>query len=126
MGIGFVAWHTFDYRFRQRLKTTGDTELKRLFVLQNLFHDVENDLRDFERGEIRTGQVSYRKLTPSEWQKERQSIDTQINDLANYVALTNFDTNTHDLLDPREPSVEKQWVDELRDRLRAVTNAPAK
>jgi len=41
MGIGFVADHTWDYQFRHRLKTTTDPELKRLFVLQHLYADVE-------------------------------------------------------------------------------------
>src|SRR5664279_5596616 len=50
LGIGFVAWHTYDYRFRQHLKTTQDPELKRLYVLQNLHRDVEISLRDFQAG----------------------------------------------------------------------------
>src|SRR5262252_3026349 len=49
MGIGFVASHTYDYRFRQHLKETHDPELKRLFVLQHLHRDVEFALGDFEK-----------------------------------------------------------------------------
>jgi len=40
MGIGFVASHTYDFEFRQRLKTTQDTELRRLFVLQHLYREL--------------------------------------------------------------------------------------
>src|SRR5208283_843825 len=82
LGIGFVPTHTYDYRFRQRLKTTQDVELKRLFVIQQLYRDIGFALDDFERGRIRIGQASYRPLTLSEWQSTRQSIQTQIDDLA--------------------------------------------
>src|SRR4051812_48351155 len=63
LGIGFVAWHTYDYRFRQHLKETHDPELKRLFVLQHLNRDVEFALNDFEKGIVRTGKTSSRPLT---------------------------------------------------------------
>ena len=50
LGIGFDPAHTYDYRFRQHLKQTQDPELKRFFVLRNLFRDVEIALRDFQAG----------------------------------------------------------------------------
>ena len=125
LGIGFVPTHTYDYRFRQQLKTTQDTELKRLFVIEHLYRDIGFALDDFERGRIQIGQASYRPLTLSEWQSTRQSIQTQIDDLAAYSAFTNFVAAARDPMDPRDPSLDKMWIDELRDRLRAVTNAPA-
>lgn len=48
LGIGFVPSHTYDFRFRQRLKTTHDPELKRLFVLDHLHGEVEFALDDFQ------------------------------------------------------------------------------
>src|SRR5688572_24750628 len=78
LGIGFVATHTYDYRFRQRLKETHDPELKRLFVLQHLNRDVEWALDDFEKGIARTGKASSRPLTLSEWQDTQKKIQAQI------------------------------------------------
>ncbi|MFT5524599.1 MAG: hypothetical protein ACI9HK_002554 [Pirellulaceae bacterium] len=59
MGIGFVASHTYDFNFRQHLKKTDDEELKRLFVLQHLYRDVDSSLRDYEEGRIRIGKTEY-------------------------------------------------------------------
>lgn len=125
MGIGFDSSQTYDYRFRQQLKTTQDIELKRLFVLQNLYRDVEFALDDFERGRIRIGLSSYRPLTLSEWQSARQSIQTQIDDLATYSTMTNFAPVTRDPFDSRDPNLDKMWIEQLRERLHSVTNAPA-
>src|SRR5258707_13893174 len=52
LGIGFAPSHTYDYRFRQHLKETRDSELKRLFVLQHLHQEVEFALDDFQKGVI--------------------------------------------------------------------------
>jgi hypothetical protein len=125
LGIGFDPLHTYDYRFRQRLKTMRDPELKRLFVLQHLHQDVEFALDDLERGVIRTGQSSSRSLTLLEWQNTQRSIQTQIDDLAAYTAFTNFTVDRHDPLAPVDPNLDTGWIDELRGRLRNVTNAPA-
>jgi hypothetical protein len=123
LGIGFVAWHTYDYRFRQHLKATQDPELKRLYVLQNLHRDVEISLREFEAGIVVTGKTSSRPLTTSEWQDTRRHILQQIDDLAVYTAFTNFATVSHDLMDRSDPSLDASWVEELRETLRKITNA---
>ena len=122
---GLTPSHTYDYRFRQQLKTTQDAELKRLFVIQHLYQDIGFYLADFERGRIEIGQALYRPLTLSEWQSTRQSIQTQIDDLAAYSGFTNFVAAAHDPMDRRDPNLDKMWIHELRDRLLAVTNAPA-
>ncbi len=125
LGIGFDASHTYDYRFRQHLKTTHDPELKRLFVLQNLHQEVEFALDDFEKGIVRTGKSSSRPLTLSEWQETQKSIRAQIDDLATYNAFTNFATARGDPLDDADPTLDSMWVEELRGKLRSITNAPA-
>lgn len=125
MGIGFVAGHTWDYRFRHRLKSTTDPELKRLFVLQHLYSDVEFALQDFGAGKVRTGQASYRPLTLDEWRRTQQDIQQKIDDLAAYASLTNFASKSFDPLYTPDPSLDAAWVDELRQQLRSITNAPA-
>ena len=82
LGIGFVASHTYDYKFRQRLKSTTDPELKRLFVLQHLYRDVDSKIRDYERGQIRVGKVDYRKMTPEETETARKELLVMLDDLA--------------------------------------------
>jgi len=124
LGIGFVAWHTYDYRFRQHLKETHDPELKRLFVLQHLNRDVEWALDDFEKGIVRTGKTSSRPLTLSEWQDAQKRIRAQIDDLATYYAFTNFATTNLDLFDPPNPKLDSMWIEELRGKLQSITNAP--
>jgi hypothetical protein len=125
LGIGFVPSHTYDYRFRQGLKTTHDPELKRLFVLQHLHRDVEFALDDFEKGIVRTGKSSFKPLTSQEWQSTQRSIQTQIDDLAAYTAFTNFVTAVRDPLDPADPSLDSKWIEDLYRKLRGITNAPA-
>src|SRR5437660_661255 len=90
LGIGFLAWHTYDYRFRQQLKRTQDPELKRLYVLENLHRDTEAALDDLAKGIIRTGKTSSRPLTPAEWQAAYQRILQDVEDLAHYTAFTNY------------------------------------
>lgn len=124
LGIGFVASHTYDYRFRQHLKETHDPELKRLFVLQHLHRDVEFALDDFEKGIVRTGKAASRPLTLSEWQDTQKKIQAQIDDLATYYAFTNFATN-RDPFDPPDPELDSMWIEELRGKIRSVTNSPA-
>lgn len=125
LGIGFVAWHTYDYRFRQHLKETHDPELKRLFVLQHLNQDVEWALGDFEKGIVRTGKTSSRPLTISEWQDTQKKIQAQIADLTTYYAFTNFATTNRAPFDPQDPKLDSMWIEELREKLRSITNAPA-
>lgn len=81
LGIGFVASHTYAYEFRQRLKSTKDLELKRLFVLQRLYGDVENRMRDYERGEQRVGKVEYEKMTAREKDEARRELLDMLDDL---------------------------------------------
>ena len=125
MGIGFVPSHTWDYRFRQRLKTTSDPELKRLFVLPHLYQDVEFALQEFGAGIVRTGKSASRPLTLEEWRKTQRDIQKKIDDLAAYASFTNFASSTFDPLDPPDQVVEAAWIAELRERLQGVTNAPA-
>jgi len=131
MGIGSVAEHTYDYRFRQHLKHTQDPELKRLYVLQNLHQSVDWHLRDFEAG-VSTGKGSSRPLTPSEWQAARQRLLEQIEDLATYAAYTNFArarverfseaVEEGDVMDLLVPGQDQRWIEVLRQR---ITNALA-
>jgi hypothetical protein len=125
LGIGFDPSHTYDYRFRQHLKTVHDPELKRLFVLQNLHRNVEFALNDFERGIMQTGKSSSRPLTLSEWQSTRQNIETQINDLVTYSAFTNFAVASNNPFDQSDSGLDVIWIDELRARLHSITNIPA-
>lgn len=100
MGIGFVASHTYDFEFRQHLKTTKDAELRRLFVLQHLYEETDHDLDDFERGIVRTGKSSSRLMTAEERVSTRVSITTQVDDLSRF--------------DPGDPQRE---IAEFRERL---------
>jgi hypothetical protein len=125
MGIGFVADHTYDYRFRQHLRMTSDPELKRLFVLEHLHRDVDIALDDFEKGIVMTGKSASVPLTPAEWQGTREKIEAQINDLAVYSAFTRFSTVSDDSMIPSDPNLDTAWLEELRERLRSVTLDPA-
>ncbi len=125
MGIGFVAEHTYDYRFRQHLKAMHDPELKRLFVLQHLNRDVEWAMGDFEKGRVRIGKARYRPLALSEWRDTQKRIGAQIDDLVTYYAFTNYATTNRDPFHPPDPKVESIWIEELREKLRSITNAPA-
>jgi hypothetical protein len=124
MGIGFAPWDTYDYRFRQRLKKTKDTELKRLYVLKNLHREVEYRLRDFRVGRMQIGQGVYRPLTLAEWLSAQQSIQAKLNDLAVYSTFTNFAVASQDVYDRPDASEDTRWIEELRETLRSVTNAP--
>jgi hypothetical protein len=123
LGIGFVASHTYNYRFRQYLKRTQDPELKRLYVLENLHGETELALDDLEEGIIRTGKTSSRPLTAAEWQAARQRILQQVGDLAQYTAFTNYAVTARDPMDYPDPHL-MFWVQELRENLRSITNAP--
>jgi hypothetical protein len=93
LGIGFVPSHTYDYQFRQRLKKSEDRELKRLFVLQHLYRDVELAVSDFEEGVIHIGKGERRAMTA----EERVSVGKQI--------LEKLDDLT--LLDPKGRDIAK-------------------
>lgn len=125
LGIGFDSWHTYTYRFRQQLKMSDDPELKRLFVIQNLYRELDLALDNFEKGIVITGKSSSRPLTPSEWKGTQESIQTRINDLAAYVAFTNFARASYEPADHFDPGLERDWIQELRGRLTSVTNGPA-
>ena len=84
LGIGHDASHTYDYTFRQRLKGTKDAELKRLFVLQHLYRELDHAMGDYQRGEIRVGKAEYRKMTPAEMEKARKALIEMLDDLAEF------------------------------------------
>jgi hypothetical protein len=123
-GIGFEPSHTYDYRFRQRLKTRQAPELRRLFVLHHLHLDFEFQLKDFEKGAVRPGKSSYRPLALAEGESTPDSMGNQIDDLASYTTLINFSTTSVDLLAPCDPALEVIWIEHLGGRLRKATNAP--
>ena len=101
LGIRFVASHTYDYKFRQHLKETKDPELKRLFVLQHLYGELDLAMRDYERGEIRVGKVEYRKMTPVEMKTAKKELVEMLDDLQSF--------------DPKDPERE---IAEHRAKLR--------
>jgi hypothetical protein len=84
MGIGYVASHTYDFAFRQRLKKIQDEELKRLFVLQHLYKEVDLAIRDFEKGIIWNGKAESRAMSPEERLRARASIIERLQDLARF------------------------------------------
>ncbi len=100
LGIGFAASDTYDFEFRQRLKTTQDAELKRLFVLQHLYRETDFAISDFERGIVMTGKSSRRQMTAEERNSTRLSITERLDDLARF--------------DPGDPQRE---IAEFRERL---------
>ncbi len=84
MGIGFVASHTYDYKFRQHLKSTNDQELKRLFVLWHLYREVDFEMDDYEEGQIRIGKVEYRQMTVEEKASAKKDILEKLDDLETF------------------------------------------
>jgi hypothetical protein len=84
MGVGFVASHTYDFEFRQHLKTTQDAELRRLFVWQQLYREVDFAISDFECGIVMTGKSSSRQMTAEERASTRLSIMERLDDLARF------------------------------------------
>jgi hypothetical protein len=127
LGIGLDPAHTYDFRFRQHLKETKDLELKRLFVLENLYREVESDLRNFEDGMLRVAKASSRPFTQGEWNDARQSLLTRLDDLAQYAAFTNYASPPKNLLYVTDfsPQLDKLWVEVMRQKIRDATNAPA-
>ena len=101
LGIGFVASHTYDFEFRQRLKTTQDAELRRLFVFQHLYRELDLDISDFERGIVRTGKTSSRQMTAEERAATRSDISERLGDLSRF--------------DPGDPQRE---IAEFRERMK--------
>ena len=84
LGIGFVASHTYDYKFRQHLKTTDDQELKRLFVLQRLYLEVDLAMHDYEAGQIRIGKSEYRQMTADEKIDAKNLLLEKLQDLERF------------------------------------------
>ena len=82
LGIGFSAIHTYDFEFRQRLKTTRDAELKRLFVLQHLYQELDWAIRNFEKGVVEIGKELRRPMTNAERVSARATIAERLNDLS--------------------------------------------
>lgn len=84
LGIGFVASHTYDFKFRQHLKRTRDEDLKRLFVLQHLYSDLDRAVRNFGEGIIYVGKVETRKMTSREKKAIRKKLLKQLDDLEEF------------------------------------------
>ena len=84
LGIGFVAWHTYDHKFRQHLKNTNDEELKRLFVLRHLYQHVDFALSDFEENKIQIGKNMSRKMTDDEKKERREEILGMLDDIEEF------------------------------------------
>ena len=84
LGIGFVAWHTYDNKFRQHLKKTNDEELKRLFVLRHLYQHVDFALSNFEDDKIQIGKNMYRKMTGDEKKNAKEQILRMLDDLEEF------------------------------------------
>ena len=61
MGIGFVASHTYDYKFRQHLKSTNDPELKRLFVLWHLYRELDSHCGITKKADSESGRLNTEK-----------------------------------------------------------------
>ena len=92
MGIGVVASHTYDYRFRQHLKSTNDPELKRLFVLWHLYRELDSAMRYYQEGRISFGKGQYRKMTADEKAVAKKELLEILDDLETF--------------DPRDPEGE--------------------
>ena len=107
LGIGFVASHTYDFKFRQRLKATQDREIKRLFVLQHLYSELDLAISDFEKGIVVTGKNSSRKLTPEERVSTRTSIAERMDDLSRF--------------DPGDPQKRDQEVQGSSESRQSIT-----
>ena len=84
LGIGFVAWQTYDNKFRQYLKNTNDEELKRLYVLRHLYQDVDFALSDFDEDRIQIGKNMYRKMTDDEKRNAKEQILGMLDDLEEF------------------------------------------
>jgi hypothetical protein len=82
-GIGLPA-SLYDYEFCQRLKTTRDTELRRLFVCQRLYRELDLVVSDFEQGIVTTGKESGRPMTPDERASMRVFVTERLADLSRF------------------------------------------
>jgi hypothetical protein len=81
LGIQHVPNHAYDYAFRQQLKQTKDLELKRLYVLQHRFREIDWSIHDYRVGEIRIDKVNKRKLTEAEKADLRKQILADLDEL---------------------------------------------
>ena len=84
MGIGFSGGDTYDYAYRQRLKASKDTELLRLFVLSNLYQDVDHSIYELSQRNTGTGKNQSRPMTPAEQRAELSRITAELDDLARF------------------------------------------
>ena len=108
LGIGFVASHTYDYKYRQRLARTEDPELKRLYVLYHLYEDVDNDISELEQGKIRIGKNEWRDMSQEERDVARAKIVVCIDDLTRF--------------DPGDPEGD---IGKFKGRLQEAVATPA-
>ena len=92
LGLGFVASHTCDFKFRQQLKKTTDPDLKRLFVLQHLYREMDIAVSDYKEGVVVAGKGMKRNMTPEEKEATRKKLIEKIKDL--------------ELFDPKDPERE--------------------
>lgn len=80
----FIPGNNYDYEFRQHLKTTDDQELKRLFVLQHLYRDVDSAMRDYERGVVRVGKNQYDPMTAAKKLAVKRRLTATLDDLKSF------------------------------------------
>lgn len=100
LGIGFVASHSYEHRFRQILKKTDDVELKRLYVLKHFCDGLERDIHDFEVGVVDLGKGEERAMTSEEKETIRHDLIEKLEILS--------------ILDPSDP---EGVIDDFRTRL---------
>jgi hypothetical protein len=84
LGIGLVASHTYLYKFQERLATTKDRELKRLYVLYHLYNDLDHDIFDLEQDRVLIGMAEWRKMTPTEREAAPLGIAQRVVDLRSF------------------------------------------
>jgi hypothetical protein len=103
LGIGFLASHTYLYTFQQRLGTTKDRELERLYVLYHLYGDVEEVIQDLENGKIRVTTHERRPISAEEAKETAKDLEGRIIDLSRF--------------DPGDPEKE---ISRDRERLQRI------
>ena len=74
------------------LKKTTDPDLKRLFVLQHLYGEMDIAVSDYKEGVVVAGKGMKRNMTPEEKEATRKKLIEKIKDL--------------ELFDPKDPERE--------------------
>lgn len=123
---GGSARDTYHYRIRQEIKKSNDPELKRVYVMYEMHVSLNESIRCFEKGIIMTGQTSSRRMAPDEWRTIRQNLLVQVSDLSAYTAFTNYQTRMPDVMDNSNLGREREWVEQLRQRIDKVKEPPNK